>query len=269
MSPLGTTTRRRIRARGALGLMALGVAVTGLLPLCGCVQGLFSGIDYPDQTRPVARIDTRGGVEFGATTSLGILFLGRTATEGPCRVHYFLGPQLITEPGKIEPLGGIYYKADIDLKHETADPLARTLRPDDPLYAFVLDGDDVDRVPVQLAHADGIEGDVLQDPGRPLPAGTGLFVQEDEDSRPQFVGLIAGTMTLDTASGSQHYVVFTGLDRLREALLVPETVPAPSQIKYRPDGIVVRKPLPPSAVEPEAPKSDDTKNDATRPGTQK
>jgi hypothetical protein len=241
MSPIARSPQRSALATAALGLLGLG----------GCVAHLFSGEYYPDQTRPIARIETRGGVEYGATTSIGILFLGRTATEGPCRVHYFLGSQLVTEPGRIEQVGGLYYRAAIDLKHQTVNPLPRALRPDDELCAIVLDGSEATRVPVTLARGEGIEGDLLEEPERPLPAGAGLFRIDPDDERLQFVGLVAGTATLETDGTRRRLVVFTGLDRLREALLVPQRVPEPTQVKYRPDGIWLREPIPKSETDDE------------------
>ena len=69
-------------------LLALALPLLG-----GCSGWFFSGVPYPDRTRPVVRIETRGGVEYGAATAVGVLFLGRTAASGPCRVRFFLGEQ--------------------------------------------------------------------------------------------------------------------------------------------------------------------------------
>ena len=103
-----------------LALLALPV----VLATAGCSGWFFSGPDYPDRSRPLARIETQGGIEYGATTEFGVLFLGRTATEGPCRVRMFLGEQLIVDDGKIEPFGAGIWRASIDLVGQGA-PLWR------------------------------------------------------------------------------------------------------------------------------------------------
>ena len=77
---------RWVTAAAGVVAIALAMAIS-----TSCTHHLLSGVPLPDRSRPVAMIETRGGVEYGATTTEGILFLGRTATEGPCRVHYFLG----------------------------------------------------------------------------------------------------------------------------------------------------------------------------------
>jgi len=221
--------------------MAAVLVVCAGVWLPSCSRGLFSGLHYPDRSRPVVRIETRGGVEYGATTADGILFLGRTAQDGPCRVHYYLGPQptLLVEDGVIEHVGGVFYRAEIDLKQQSVPLLERDPNPNDPLLAISFDGRNTDRVPVQLALISGIEGDVLEWPGRSFPAGTGIFALQDEALR--FVGLIAGEATLTTDTGEQKFLVYAGTDRLREALAVPERYPTKRTVKHRPDDITITK----------------------------
>ena len=91
----------------AMRTAACSAACAALLILPACTAHLFSSVDVVDRSRPVVRIETRGGTEFGAATELGILFLGRTATEGPCRIHYWLGPDPVTTDGTIEHAGAV------------------------------------------------------------------------------------------------------------------------------------------------------------------
>ncbi|MFO0275767.1 MAG: hypothetical protein ACK533_00665, partial [Planctomycetota bacterium] len=79
--------------------------------LSGCATWFFSGEDRIDRSRPVALVETTGGVEYGATTEFGVLPLGRTATSGPCRVHYFLGPTRVIESGTLDAAGGMHVAA--------------------------------------------------------------------------------------------------------------------------------------------------------------
>ena len=206
----------------------------------GCTSGLFSGTYFPSRSRPVARIETRGGYEYGATTRDGILFLGRTATSGPCRVHYFVGQDLVVEDGTIHPAGGVYYRAEIDLKTQAVPLLPRDIEPTDQLVALALRGNQIEEVPVQLAHGPFIDGDLLADPGRPLGPGTGIFVRDQEDEEKLFfVGLVAGVATLATPGGTERYLAFTGSDQLRIVLLQQEAHPSEKQVIYRPDDINV------------------------------
>jgi hypothetical protein len=211
-------------------------AGVALLPLAACTAHLFSGVHHPDRSRPVVLVETRSGVELGAATEEGILILGRTTTEGPCRVHYFLGRTPTVEDGTIVPFGGVYHRADIDLKHQSAPLLGRDLSPDDPLAVMLHGGSEVERIPVTLAADPRLEGDVLAWPGRPLPAGTPLFELSDPE-RPRFVGLVTGELLL----GESRYLTFAGVDRMREALNVPVAYPRAPRVKYRPDDIAVIK----------------------------
>ena len=89
-------TRPSFGAARTIVLAALCVATAG------CVSWFFSGEPTVDRSQPVAVVQTTEGVEHAATTEFGVLFLGRTATEGPCRVHYYLGPTPMVEDGTID-----------------------------------------------------------------------------------------------------------------------------------------------------------------------
>lgn len=206
-----------------------------LAALPACTQ-FFASVPMPDNSRPVARIETRQGVEYGAATTEGLLFLGRNASSGPCRVHYFLGATPVVEDGDIVPFGGVYSRADIDLKHQRAPLLTRDLRADDELVALLHTGLDAERVAVRLASDARVEGDALADPGRSLPLGTPLFV--DQPDGLAFVGLVAGSATL--ADGSRFWL-FTGIERMREALATARPHPKRENVKHRPDDITVIK----------------------------
>ena len=143
------------------------LVVAGLaLLVSSCSTGLLSGELFPSREAPVARIETTGGVEFGATTREGILFLGRTAQSGPCRVLHLIGPSPSVEDGVIEHKGGVFYIADMDLKHQNIPILPRQLRPEDELVAMFLDGIEVKQMPVQLANDPDVQGDVLVWPAK-------------------------------------------------------------------------------------------------------
>ncbi|MCR9245452.1 MAG: hypothetical protein NXI31_10500 [bacterium] len=221
-----------------------------LLPSASCVGWFFSGEDYANRSRPVAFVETTGGIELGATTEYGILTLGRTATEGPCRVRYFTGPSPLVEDGELRATGATFTRAEIDLKHQAVRVLARPPRPTDELVAmWTPDGVTVRALRVELADDPRVTGDVLRDPGEPLPPGaTILRCTEDDLHDYEFVGLVAGRATFEggtSAADDDTVYVYQGVDRVREMLAIPERYPIQLEPKYRPDGIVVMKPVPP------------------------
>lgn len=216
-------------------------AATALLGCGGCASWLFSGLPTPDRSRPVAMIETTGGIEYGATTEFGILTLGRTATTGPCRVHYFLGQAPMTEDGTLAASGTVFHRAVIDLRTQHVRAWDKPLQPADDLVAmYTPDGLDTVEVSVRLARVDGIEGDVLQDPGDALPPGAGVFVQSLEGLR--FCGLIAAKATLVQDGDDRSYYLLAGLDRLRELLATPAPHSQDMEVRYRPDDIAVKRP---------------------------
>ncbi|MCA8974551.1 MAG: hypothetical protein KDC98_07500 [Planctomycetes bacterium] len=216
-----------------------------VLPLfTGCSEWFFSGVASPDRSRPVVLVETTGGIELGAATEYGILTLGRTATEGPCRVHYFLGPTPMVDDGALAATGSLFTRAEIDLKTPTVQVLARAPTAEDELLAmWTPDGKATRLVDVQLCRTPGIEGDVLDHPGEEIPTGAAILRRNDHDLRLDFVGLIAGRATVDSGPTKGRYFVFAGVDRIREMLAVPERHPVDYEPKYRPDGITVMKPI--------------------------
>ncbi|HLU37902.1 MAG TPA: hypothetical protein VK081_00860 [Planctomycetota bacterium] len=221
----------RLRGRAALPFALAPLAASA------CTAWFFSGVHYPANDRPVMRLETRGGVEMGVGTQAGVLFLGRTAQQGPCRIHYWLGPTPLVEDGTVEPWGGVFFRAAMDLNHQYAPFLDRDLRDDDELFALLYDGTEVS---LQRAQGPGVAGDVVHWPGRDLPAGTGVFVRDPEDGGLRLVGMIAGRID----AGDARYLVHTGTTALREALLAAKPHAEMRQVKHRPDDITVDRLVP-------------------------
>jgi hypothetical protein len=212
-------------------------AALALALVPACTHGLFSGMPKPDHDHPVVWIETTGGVEHGVGTSDGVLFLGRTAQEGPCRVHYLLGPTPMVDDGAIEPAGGVFHRAVIDLEVPTAHVLPRAPEPGDDLQAMWLEGSTVRRAAVRPARGEGLEGDLLEWPGIALPAGAGVFTRRGE--RWALVGVVSGHATLELAGGSRRLIVLAGFERLRDMLATPRKHVRAPEIEYRPDHINV------------------------------
>ena len=224
-----------------LPVMLLRLALASGLPLfcCSCTAWLFSGIPRPDQSLPAVLIETPDGVEHGVGTVHGIVFLGRTAQQGPCRVRYALGDTVNTEDGQIFPHGGALFEARTDVKTPKVHVLGRPLNDDDKLYAMVFPQRGRPyRFRVYRAEAEGLEGDILRKPRRPLPAGAPILVDGNEDGL-RLAGLVRGTAQWTPGDGREpeELVVFAGPDRLREALAVPRQIEGRPTPIYRPDDI--------------------------------
>lgn len=257
-SPGQPTPKRGLRAAAALTLLS--IASTG------CSLDLFSDPPNPSHTRPVVRIETQGGVEYGVGTEFGVLFLGRTATDGPCRVHHFYGPDLVVDDGAIEKMGGVYYRAGIRSTHQRVEFHTEDLTAQDRLYAIMLDdaGELIERR-VNLADDERISGDVLSRTTFDMPAGTGIFVRGIDqfgDETLRLAGLVAGRIEFAPDPGNlasldeldrpspDRFWVFTGPERLREALGLPESPNPRSRVIYRGDDIWVREPLERTTTDP-------------------
>ncbi|MBM4063014.1 MAG: hypothetical protein FJ265_18255 [Planctomycetes bacterium] len=222
-----------------------------LFALPGCGVWFFSGESWVDRSRPAVLVETTGGIEHGAATEFGVLTLGRTATDGPCRVHYFLGPTPLVESGTLAPAGGGFTQADIDLKTQAVRALDRAVAPGDRLVAtWTADGTHTTEVAVELAAGPAAAGDLLAAGAVPLPAGAAVL-RVGDDGALQFVGLVAGKATLEAPGGRTDYYVFAGVDRVRELLAVPRRHPVEVAPRHRPDDITVLKPVPePPATAP-------------------
>jgi hypothetical protein len=220
-----------------------------LAALPACSPWLFSGEHWVDRSRPVALVETQGGIELAATTEFGVLTLGRSAQDGPCKVHYFLGPTPLTEAGEVVSTGTVFHLADIDLKTQRARCLDREPEPGDELVAIWMpDPRSSVEVPVRLADHPAVSGAVLAGdglelpPGTPgLPAGAAIFCQTDDGLR--FVGLVAGRATLQEAGGERTFYVFAGLDRVKELLAIPREHPRRTEPKFRYDDLIVDRPV--------------------------
>ena len=224
---------------------ARSVALLALSVLSGCSAWFFTGDQRSlvDRSRPIALLETTGGVELAATTEFGVLSLGRTAKDGPCRVHYFLGPTPLIESGELQPTGSIFTAAVIDLKTQRARALDRSPTGDDALWVmWTPDGQNVESVPVALARGDGLDGDLLHDPGTELPAGATVLCRGPKGEA-LFAGLITGHATVESGPASGSYYVFAGVDRVRELLAVPSDHPIDEAPVYRTDDITVMKPV--------------------------
>lgn len=208
--------------------------------LASCAQWFFSGRPEPSRMRPVALVETTGGVEFGATTEFGILTLGRTAATGPCRVHLFLGENPIIEDGAISAATPTFCRADIVLATQSIRILDRPLQDGDELVAmYTPDGSSLVEVPVARAAGMGATGDLVDADGTELPAGAAILLEGNEGYR--FVGLVTARAELTQEGSTRTFHAYAGLDRLRELAAVPVPHPVNTTWDHRPDGVLIKR----------------------------
>jgi hypothetical protein len=232
--------RRRAHSYAAAMRAAWCLVLVGCLP--GCAAWFFSGEEVVDRSRPVALVETTGGVELGATTELGVLTLGTTAENGPCRVHYFLGPTPLIETGELTRANDVFCRATIDLKTQLVRVLDRALTAEDELLAmWTPDGTTTHSVTVTLAATPGVRGNVLADPAEPVPTGATVLCRAP-DGTWLFVGLVRGTATTSGTGADARYVVYAGGDSVRELMLAPVPYPTDVRVKHRTDDIMVTVP---------------------------
>lgn len=208
--------------------------------LTSCAQWFFSGRPEPSRMRPVALVETTGGIEFGATTEFGILTLGRTAATGPCRVHIFLGENPIIEDGSLKAATPTFCRADIVLATQSIRVLDRPLQEGDELVAmYTPDGSSLVRFGVTRAAGMGATGDLVDADGAELPAGAAILLDSTEGYR--FVGLVTARAELTHEGSTRTFHAYAGLDRLRELASVPVPHPVNTTWEHRPDGVLIRR----------------------------
>lgn len=208
--------------------------------LTSCAQWLFSGRPETSRTRPVALVETTGGIELAATTEFGVLSLGRTATTGPCRVHYFLGEAPLVEDGTLAMATPTFCRAEIVLATQSIRVLDRPVQEQDSLVAmFTPDGKGLVQAPVARAVGMGATGDLVDAGGSQLPAGAAILLDSDEGYR--FVGLVTARAEVTVDGSTKTYFAYAGLDRLRELAAVPVPHPVNTTWDHRPDGVLIRR----------------------------
>lgn len=153
---------------------------------------------------PTVLVRTANGVELGASTTHGIVFLGTTATSGEAEILAWFGDGPSLEPSLIEPLGAGLCTVDVDI-----DLPAVALTFDLPTDGARVEirGRDVEGAWVREArcvvdpHADGL---LLTVPDEPLPAmslGAGVYVR-DRHEHLRLLGLLTGRALIVDAEGS-------------------------------------------------------------------
>lgn len=196
------------------------------------------GIQRPeDGGPPVVAIETPGGTELGVNTDLGILFAGRTSQAGPCKLTVFFGATPVVENGEIQELRGGLYQTRTVARTASAPILMEHPLPGESLQLMGVRDGQVYTQSVSLAGDDDVSGNVLAVPSgfTPDQVGAPLFVERD--GRRYLVGLVKALARLEGGDGAREFLVFSGLEQLRDAMLQRQPAVREAEVIYRDDEI--------------------------------
>lgn len=212
--------------------LAVRLALLVVVPLLAC------GIQRPeDGGPPVVAIETPGGMELGVNTDLGILFAGRTSQAGPCKLTVFFGATPVVENGEISELrGGLCHTRTI-ARTASAPFLMEHPRSGETLSLMGVRDGRVYTETVALATDADVAGNVLEVPDgfTPDQVGAPIFVQRD--GRSYLVGLIKARARIEGAGGTREFLVFSGLEQFRDAMLQRRPAVLEPEVIYRDDEI--------------------------------
>lgn len=217
-------------------------AAPAALPLAGLLLALGSASCVSADPDPTVLVRTSRGIELGASTIHGVVFLGTTATSGEADVMAWFGDGPSLEPSLVETIGGGLYTVDVDIDLP-AVPLTFDLPPDGtPLE---IRGRDSAGPWVRASRsvvdplADGLLLDV---PDESLPAsslGAGVYVR-DRRGELRLLGLLSGRALLvdptRATSDPREYLVALGPADLWRIVSF-------SRNRHRPDPWVYREDL--------------------------
>ena len=164
---------------------------------------------------PTILLRTSEGVELGATTEYGVVFLGRTAQAGELEIIAWFGDGPSVESSAIEPIGDGLFTAETEIRLPDVPLDFREPRPgEEVVIVGRTEGGRWERT-VRVLSDPRVDGVLLEVPpelrDRPDQVGANVFrvIDEDED-RARLVGLVSGKLVLDTAEGRREYLTMVG-----------------------------------------------------------
>ena len=209
----------------------LASALLGLLAVAPACAYRF--LERPES--PVLGIRTTGGSELGVATDDGIIFLGRSAHEGPAKVTYWIKEAPIVEAGTIRPFGGSLHSIELDVPIPSVPIDFEQIQPGEALIMMGVDGLRRWRVPVRAVQSERIQGSAVTAPTAvklsPQHVGAGVFREAKGSLR--LVGLVKAVAV---ASSGERWLLLAGPTELRRALLAPRAAVPRLEARYRADG---------------------------------
>ena len=189
---------------------------------------------------PTLSIRTPRGSELGVATDHGVVFLGHTANSGRAEVTAWYGDGPSVEPVVIEPVGGGLYTAETEIRLPTITLSFVDPRPGDELTIIGRDENGLWDTTVKVANEPRALGILTSIPkqlrGRDNQTGAGAFVPDPEDSsRRKLVGLVAGIVSFQSATGKREYLAIVGPQDLWRLVTHRHEEPKKHRWVYRDD----------------------------------
>jgi len=190
-------------------LLALAVPLACLAAGCTGVRTLSD---------PVLLVETSGGIELGASTDYGVVFLGRTAQSGRVHITAWFGDGPQTESSVIEPVGSGVFTAETEIRLPEVPMNFRELRAGDPVHVMGRRKGEIWKEDTKVKsdpRVDGILLPAMRQVEAPDQVGAGVYVLRDGDeNQKELVGLVSGTLELTDASGTKRYTTVVGVKDL-------------------------------------------------------
>jgi len=172
-----------------------------------------AGIKQPGGN-PIVQIHTPTGIELGAATDYGVIFLGRKAKSGTIQftVWYADGPSL--EEGVIEPIGPDLYTTTAEIQMPVTPVSFREPRAGTRVTVRGLNENGPYEIKAVIARDPRVEGILLALNGDLADLGDdqlGAGVYLPEDHVLSLLGLVSGRLTLQATDGSTNeYITVLG-----------------------------------------------------------
>lgn len=166
------------------------------------------------QADPTLLIRTGGGIELGASTDYGVLFLGRTARAGDLEIVAWFADGPSVEASAVEPIGEGLYTAETEIRLPALRLGFREPQVGEELLLVGRTEAGRWEQEVSIVHDPRVEGLLLALPsGMPDRAdqvGANLIRLEGRRRIPHLVGLVSGKLTLEGEQGRREYLTVVG-----------------------------------------------------------
>ncbi|MBI3819996.1 MAG: hypothetical protein HY286_14970 [Planctomycetes bacterium] len=183
-------------------------------------------------------VQTEHGVEQGVSTPYGVLFLGKTASAGPCEIVTFFGDGPSIESGRIRNISDQLYQVEVDLRIPTSEVSFTYPSEGDDLILGVSDGSSTQFYNTRIVNDATVRGTAVEMPGGlTMPAAAGAPLFRREDGRYRVVGLVSGVARYETANGKREVLTYLGPRDLVPAAMFDRERQRPRPQVHREDSI--------------------------------
>jgi hypothetical protein len=188
---------------------------------------------------PTLLIRTTHGIELGASTDYGVLFLGRTARSGELEIVAWYGDGPSVEASVIEPVGEGLYTAETEIRLPRVRLGFREPRPGEQLLLVGRTEAGRWESSVRVVQDPRVQGLLLEVP-RDFPdradqIGANLFQFSGRRQIPELVGLVSGKILLEGEGGPREYLTVVGPQQLWRMATHRRDLLRPTRWVYRED----------------------------------